>query len=66
MSPSYVCLLPLDAGMCKTYQVRWYFNKYRQRCELFFFGGCGGNANRFDSMHDCKQICLGNSAAISI
>jgi hypothetical protein len=56
--PNYVCLLPVSIGDCKSYQNKWYFNRYAGRCEMFFYGGCGGNANRFENLQLCIQTCV--------
>ena len=36
----------------------WYFNTQAGDCEQFFYGGCGGNANRFWSKAECRNTCL--------
>ncbi len=56
--PDYTCLLPLAPGRCKSFQMKWYYNKERSRCEVFYFGGCGGNANRFNSLEECQSLCM--------
>lgn len=35
----------------------WYFKSTTRRCEPFVYGGCGGNANRFQSVEECHRIC---------
>ncbi len=37
---------------------KWYFNKESGHCEEFTFGGCGGNANRFDTKQSCEGVCV--------
>ncbi|KAI9520281.1 hypothetical protein NQZ68_020181 [Dissostichus eleginoides] len=55
-----VCSLPMDAGPCRDFQLKWFFNS-KQKCSRFRYGGCHGNANRFDSQTDCEQLCVGLS-----
>ena len=38
---------------------RFYFNKLRGRCELFSYGGCGGNTNNFAQQDECVAHCGG-------
>ena len=36
---------------------RFFFNATSRKCEEFRFGGCEGNANRFDSEEECQDYC---------
>lgn len=59
------CLLPKDRGKpCADEEqnmngtmMKWYFDPESLRCLAFGFKGCGGNANRFDSVFDCHKNC---------
>ena len=53
-----ICLLPRNPGPCRAYMPMYYFNAFQDRCEKFIYGGCGGNANRFESLHECRQTCI--------
>ncbi len=59
--PNFACILPLEDGYCpgRFPQLKWYFNHNTQKCELFFYGGCGGNLNRYDSKAECFATCMG-------
>ena len=51
------CLLPRAEGPCSERQARWYFDQNERRCAPFYYGGCHGNANNFESSDDCQQAC---------
>ncbi|XP_052281331.1 BPTI/Kunitz domain-containing protein-like [Dreissena polymorpha] len=52
-----VCRLPADPGNCKAYMPMYFFNAYTCTCEIFIYGGCGGNGNRFDTFEECMTRC---------
>ena len=35
---------------------RWAFNETAHQCQPFYYAGCGGNTNNFDSMAACRQV----------
>ncbi|XP_016298713.1 collagen alpha-6(VI) chain-like [Sinocyclocheilus anshuiensis] len=53
-----ICQLKLDAGSCSNFSVKWYFNVRSGGCVQFWYGGCDGNSNRFDTQEDCEIRCL--------
>ncbi|XP_051922647.1 collagen alpha-6(VI) chain [Hippocampus zosterae] len=52
------CLLRNDAGDCRDYTMMWFYNSEQRQCTRFWYGGCGGNANRFSTMEACQDACV--------
>ncbi|MBN2196988.1 MAG: BPTI/Kunitz domain-containing protein [Polyangiaceae bacterium] len=51
------CRQPWDAGPCDDAIPVYWFDATTNRCEPRTYGGCEGNANRFDSLAFCEQDC---------
>ena len=47
----------MDMGTCSNYHIFWYFNQVDRECVQFYYGGCDGNQNRFNSRHTCEISC---------
>ncbi|CAB1415300.1 unnamed protein product [Pleuronectes platessa] len=56
--PAARCLQVLDPGPCRDYVVRWYYDPNGNSCSQFWFGGCVGNRNQFESERSCKETCV--------
>uniref|UniRef100_A0A3Q1J9C6 BPTI/Kunitz inhibitor domain-containing protein n=1 Tax=Anabas testudineus TaxID=64144 RepID=A0A3Q1J9C6_ANATE len=54
----YACFLAYDIGGCWNYTMMWFYDSNEGRCSRFWYGGCGGNANRFRTEEECKKLCL--------
>ena len=59
---SDLCDLPLEHGECQLITERsakrYWFNQVTQQCAEFSYGGCGSDqANRFDTVEECQEIC---------
>ncbi|KAK6758091.1 hypothetical protein RB195_015732 [Necator americanus] len=52
-----LCLLPMDAGECRAYIPSYYYDYHKGICKEFVYGGCGGNANRFETADECATRC---------
>ncbi|XP_063782502.1 inter-alpha-trypsin inhibitor-like [Pseudophryne corroboree] len=52
------CDLPQETGPCMALILMWYYDKTRQACDTFFYGGCQGNGNRFDNKDNCTKLCV--------
>ncbi|XP_076321612.1 thrombin inhibitor hemalin-like isoform X2 [Tachypleus tridentatus] len=51
------CHLEPDSGLCDAYMPRFYFDPETRTCELFIYGGCGGNENNFKTEEECLDTC---------
>ncbi|XP_019384323.1 PREDICTED: amyloid beta A4 protein isoform X1 [Crocodylus porosus] len=52
-----VCSEQAETGPCQAMISRWYFDVTEGKCAPFFYGGCGGNRNNFDSEEYCMAVC---------
>ncbi|KAJ8354492.1 hypothetical protein SKAU_G00220590 [Synaphobranchus kaupii] len=52
------CRQDLDPGPCRKYVVKWYYDSTANSCAQFWFGGCEGNRNQFESEDSLqKSLC---------
>uniref|UniRef100_A0A672KP89 Collagen alpha-1(XXVIII) chain-like n=1 Tax=Sinocyclocheilus grahami TaxID=75366 RepID=A0A672KP89_SINGR len=58
------CFLSLSQGSCRDYVIRWYYDKQANACAQFWYGGCQGNENRFQTEEECKKTCVLTSTGI--
>ena len=52
------CELVPEAGPCKAYFKKYYFDKSEGKCKEFVWGGCGGVVP-FETLEECKS-CEGS------
>ncbi|XP_013392411.1 amyloid-like protein 2 [Lingula anatina] len=53
-----LCSYPKVEGPCKASFPRYYYNMETGDCQLFTYGGCRGNKNRFKTVEDCEETCV--------
>ncbi|NWV67646.1 COSA1 protein, partial [Malurus elegans] len=52
------CLEPMKQGDCWDYVVKWYYDKNGNSCGQFWYGGCNGSNNRFETEKECRDTCV--------
>uniref|UniRef100_A0A8C5MQ53 BPTI/Kunitz inhibitor domain-containing protein n=1 Tax=Leptobrachium leishanense TaxID=445787 RepID=A0A8C5MQ53_9ANUR len=52
------CLEKPEPGQCRIFAVKWYYDEDSNGCLRFWYSGCGGNQNRFETEDKCKETCL--------
>lgn len=53
-----VCAQPEDSGNCDEYVLKYSYDASARNCKAFYYGGCGGNGNRFESETECESVCI--------
>jgi len=53
-----ICNNNKDPGNCDGSLLKWHFNPIEKKCTQFYWSGCGGNLNKFDSKYDCEGRCI--------
>ena len=55
LSPA--CLEPVEAGPCDGDITAYFYDGNSGRCQAFIYGGCEGNANRYETEEQCERLC---------
>ncbi|KIH61949.1 Kunitz/Bovine pancreatic trypsin inhibitor domain protein [Ancylostoma duodenale] len=55
---SEICYDPIDKGPCLALIPKFGYNPKTDQCEKFFYGGCDGNGNRFETLEECEDLCV--------
>lgn len=54
---SQACLEPVEAGPCDGEVTAFYYDQTEEKCQAFVYGGCEGNANRYETEEQCERLC---------
>ncbi|XP_035422057.1 collagen alpha-3(VI) chain isoform X10 [Cygnus atratus] len=57
-SATDICRLQKEEGTCRDFVLKWYYDPKTKSCARFWYGGCGGNENRFNTQKECEKVCL--------
>lgn len=57
--PQVICNLPMETGICRANQPKYYYDSATKSCVLFTYGGCQGNENNFPTKAACLEKCDG-------
>ncbi|NXR40817.1 TFPI1 inhibitor, partial [Zosterops hypoxanthus] len=52
-----LCMTPMDRGLCRAKELRFFYDYSTGKCRPFSYSGCGGNENNFISRKSCLRIC---------
>eukprot|EP00105_Crassostrea_gigas_P005863 XP_011419606.1 PREDICTED: kunitz-type U1-aranetoxin-Av1a-like [Crassostrea gigas] len=70
LTPSFATPAPLlnapcgfspEPGPCKAFKPMYYFDVISSTCKTFNYGGCSGNANKYETENLCKYVCTKHS-----
>ena len=56
----YTCSLQPETGLCHTFFPSYFYNVTSRSCQMFDYGGCDGNDNRFSTSEECYVACRGS------
>ena len=52
-----ICSRSKEVGTCDANTPRYFYNTATRLCQLFMYGGCGGNLNNFPDQSACENVC---------
>lgn len=62
---SEYCRSEPDAGPCTGRKIQWFYDKDGV-CKQFYYGGCRGNGNRFNTKKECEVKCATSQGKFSV
>lgn len=52
-----ICMQDVNTGKCTEAHLRFFYDRRVNTCRLFYYTGCGGNANNFVTEDECQRRC---------
>ena len=53
-----VCSQAVAIGPCKSRLEKFYYDQQSGECQKFYYSGCRGGKNMFDTLQDCSTTCV--------
>lgn len=47
----------MEYGDCSENVLAYFYNAETSACEAFYYSGCGGNGNRYETEEQCERQC---------
>uniref|UniRef100_A0A8D0GWS9 Collagen alpha-3(VI) chain n=1 Tax=Sphenodon punctatus TaxID=8508 RepID=A0A8D0GWS9_SPHPU len=60
-----ICRLQKEEGTCRNFVLKWYYDVETKSCARFWYGGCGGNENRFNTQKECEKVSHVNPGIVT-
>lgn len=60
------CALPFEDDDCLGFFEVYWHNPKTRKCQKRGYGGCGGNANKFDTLEECEAACVPGAKPLPI
>jgi len=57
METTNMCMQEILVGSCNQSLARWAFNPEMRKCQPFYYNGCDGNTNNFNTVEECESKC---------
>jgi len=59
------CKMPQEVGPCRRARPSWSYDQATRECQPFLYGGCRGNANRFETQDECRSACVNGTSGLT-
>ena len=57
LQTAIICKQEIETGSCTESHPRWGFNEQLRTCVPFYYSGCEGNSNSFETQEECESKC---------